>query len=99
MSEHEVESIPNNSSQALDLGGEKVLLCNSGGQHFAIRNQCTHQDASLEKGRVRNGYVSCPLHGVRFNLETGAPMGELTRTPVETFPVSEKDDSIIISVG
>lgn len=96
MSEHRVDAIPNNTTQAFELDGEKVLLCNAGGRHYAIRNQCTHQDAPLEKGRIRGHFISCPLHGVRFNLETGEPMGELTRTPVQTFAVSEEEDSILI---
>jgi len=100
MAEHEVDRIPDNSSSPLELDGIKVLLCNSRGTHYAIANNCTHQDTPLEKGRVRNGYVSCPLHGVRFNLETGEPMGgELTKIPVKTFPVTEAGDKIIISMG
>ena len=99
MRDHEVDRIPENSSSPLELDGIKVLLCNSRGTHYAIANNCTHQDTPLEKGRIRNGYVSCPLHGVRFNLETGEPMGELTRTAVQPYPVTEAGEKVIISMG
>jgi len=90
------DRLPENSSEPIQLGEQKILLCNSAGRHFAIRNQCTHQDTPLEKGRIRNGFVSCPLHGVRFNLETGVPMGDLTRVPVQTYEVVEDGESVII---
>jgi 3-phenylpropionate/trans-cinnamate dioxygenase ferredoxin subunit len=97
MSEVIREPLALNSSEALELEGESVLLCNSGGSHFAIRNQCTHQSSPLAGGRVRNGFISCPLHGVRFDLSTGEPRGTLTRVPVKTYSVRDEDGMIVIS--
>ena len=97
MSEVICEPLALNSSEALELEGESVLLCNSGGSHFAIRNQCTHQSSPLAGGRVRNGFISCPLHGVRFDLSTGEPRGTLTRVPVKTYSVRDEDGMIVIS--
>jgi 3-phenylpropionate/trans-cinnamate dioxygenase ferredoxin subunit len=97
MSEIIRERLALNSSEVLELEGESVLLCNSGGSHFAIRNQCTHQNSPLAEGRVRNGFISCPLHGVRFDLRTGEPRGTLTRVPVKTYAVKDEDGMIVIS--
>jgi 3-phenylpropionate/trans-cinnamate dioxygenase ferredoxin component len=97
MSEIIREPLALNSSEVLELEGESVLLCNSGGSHFAIRNQCTHQNSPLAGGRVRNGFISCPLHGVRFDLSTGEPRGTLTRVPVKTYSVRDEDGMIVIS--
>ena len=91
------EPLALNSSEVHELEGESVLLCNSGGSHFAIRNQCTHQNSPLAEGRVRNGFISCPLHGVRFDLRTGEPRGTLTRVPVKTYAVRDEDGMIVIS--
>ena len=76
-----------------------ILVCHTGGAHYAIENRCTHQDTALHEGRMRNGFISCPLHGVRFELKTGEPRGDLTRIPVRTFPVEVSDDRIIIRVS
>ncbi|MFP6794238.1 MAG: Rieske 2Fe-2S domain-containing protein [Pseudomonadales bacterium] len=97
MSEVIREPLALNSSEVLELEGESILLCNSGGSHFAIRNQCTHQNSPLAEGRVRNGFISCPLHGVRFDLSTGEPRGTLTRVPVKTYAVRDEDGMIVIS--
>ena len=97
MSEEIHEPLALNSSKAIEVNGESVLLCNSGGSHFAIRNQCTLQNSPLAGGRVRNGFISCPLHGVRFDLRTGEPRGALTRVPVQTYSVRDEDGMIIVS--
>ena len=91
------EPLADNSSHVIEIEGESVLLCNSGGTHYAIQNQCTHQASPLAGGRVRNGYISCPLHGVRFDLSTGEPRGSLTRIAVKTYAVREEEGKIIVS--
>jgi 3-phenylpropionate/trans-cinnamate dioxygenase ferredoxin component len=90
--------IPDSSSAVLEAGGRSILLCNSGGTHYAIENRCTHQESPLAGGRVRNGFISCPLHGVRFNLKTGEPIGDLARLRVKTFAVIETDDGIVVAL-
>jgi len=87
-----------NAARSIELNGIKVLVCNAKGEFYAVENQCTHQAAELEGGRIRNCYISCPLHGVRFNLQTGEPMGTLTRVPVKTFPVRLNGDMLEVAV-
>lgn len=93
------EPLAPNSSEVIEVNGHSVLLCNSGGTHFAVENQCTHQESPLSGGRVRNGFISCPLHGVKFDLSTGEPHGTLTRIPLKTYTVSDEDGMIVVSIG
>ncbi len=99
MSEIHHAPLAPNTSAAIEWQGHRILLCNSGGTHYAIEDRCTHQETPLAGGRVRNGFISCPLHGVKFDLETGAPKGNLTRVSVKTFAVEEADGQILITVG
>ncbi|MBM4203192.1 MAG: Rieske 2Fe-2S domain-containing protein [Gammaproteobacteria bacterium] len=92
-------SLAENSSQSVDIDGTSVLLCRSGGEYFAVKNQCTHQDAPLLGGRVRNRMVSCPLHGMRYELATGKPFGQLSHVPLATYPVRIVDGFIEIAVA
>lgn len=85
------------SSVVIEHAGACVLVARSGGQVFAVENRCTHQDAELHGGRIRRGHIACPLHGVMFNLETGAPSGQLTKQPLRTFAVHETDGAIYLS--
>ena len=74
------------------LDGKNILICKANGEFYAVDNQCTHQRAELTGGRIRNCYLACPLHGVRFDLRTGKPLGELTRVPLKTYDVSLADN-------
>lgn len=94
-----LSELADNSSAAFEVGEQSVLLCRSGGDIYAIANRCTHQDTPLAQGRVRGGYVICPLHGVRFSLLTGEPTGQLTRVPVDTFAVRIEEDTVSVNVS
>ncbi|MFM7274072.1 MAG: Rieske (2Fe-2S) protein, partial [Gammaproteobacteria bacterium] len=74
-------TVPPDSSLEVSIGGISLLICHSDGKHFAIQNRCPHQGRPLEGGRVRRGTIACPLHGMRFELGSGKPLGQLTPTP------------------
>ena len=84
--------ITDNQTVAVTLEGKNILICKANGDYYAVDNQCTHQRAELTGGRIRNCYLACPLHGVRFDLRTGMPKGELTQVPLKTYPVSVAED-------
>ncbi|MDG1311894.1 MAG: Rieske 2Fe-2S domain-containing protein [Porticoccaceae bacterium] len=84
--------ITDNQTVPVTLDGKNILICKANGDFYAVDNMCTHQRAELTGGRIRNCYLACPLHGVRFDLRTGKPMGELTRVPLKTYDVSLADN-------
>ena len=90
--------LANNDSRAVTLNGSKVLICRAGGELYAVENRCTHQEAELEGGRIRGCFISCPLHGVRFDLRDGTPMGQLTREALPTYAVRVVDGMIEVAV-
>ena len=95
----QLQSLAPNSSEVVTVDGCEVLLCHADGEVFAVENRCTHQQAPLAGGRIRRGPVSCPLHGVRFNLRTGEPVGQLTRVPLKTFDVLVDDGMVAVKVS
>ncbi len=90
--------IPLNKSQAVEHRGLRLLVCNSGGEFVVIENRCTHQDQPLERGRIRNGYIFCPVHGMRFRLATGEALGQLTRIPLRRFESRVQDGAVQVRV-
>lgn len=83
----EVEAVPEGRTKALEINGRTVLICNFGGQIFAVENMCSHAEQPLERGRLKDGWISCPYHGARFDLETGEPVKGPATDPIATFPV------------
>ena len=90
--------LADNDSRAVNIKGRKVLICRAAGELYAVENRCTHQEADLEGGRIRGCFISCPLHGVRFDLRDGTPMGQLTREALPTYDLRVIDGMIEVSV-
>ena len=91
--------IPLNKSQAVEHEGLKLLVCNSSGDFVVVENRCSHQDEPLERGRIRNGYLFCPVHGMRFKLENGEAVGQLTRVPIRLFESRVQEGEIQVRLA
>ena len=88
-----------NTGRVLTLEGVEVLVCNAGGEFYTVINECTHQASTLEGGRIRNCFLSCPLHGARFDLRDGSTRGQLTTVSLQTFPTRVVDDFVEVAVS
>lgn len=86
-----VEDIPENGNRAFAVGERSVLLCRTSAGIFAIENMCSHALAVLEGGKVKGRHIFCPLHGMRFDLRTGIPSGQLTKKPITCYAVTIED--------
>ena len=89
-----VGDLPENRGVPLEIDGVSVLVCRSGDEIFAVENRCSHQAKPLSEGRIRNGYIFCPVHGMRFRLATGEAIGQLTSQPIRTFETRVVADEI-----
>jgi 3-phenylpropionate/trans-cinnamate dioxygenase ferredoxin component len=81
------------------VDGQSILLCASDEAIFAIENRCSHADQPLECGRIRLGWINCPAHGARFDLETGEALNPPATAPIRTFPVRVEGERIFIAIG
>lgn len=93
-----VEEVPAGKKKCLELEGHRILLCNSQDTIYAIENQCSHVQEPLEDGRMRGGWIACPVHGARFELATGKPLNPPAYTPIRTYEVRISGDTIEIAV-
>ncbi len=93
-----VEAIEDGAAISYTVANQSILICNFDGQFFAIENKCSHADEPLECGRIRNGWISCPAHGARFDLATGDPINPPATTAIKTYPVRVVDHVIEVAV-
>jgi len=78
--------------------GRRIALAYVDGKVFAIDDMCSHEDASLAKGSLHGECVKCPLHGSRFDLNTGAALDEPAEEPVKTYAVKIEGEDILVQL-
>ncbi|MBR9911582.1 MAG: Rieske (2Fe-2S) protein [Gammaproteobacteria bacterium] len=57
--------------RAFRVGQLELLLIQEEGRVYLLENRCPHMEAPLTYGRVQNGQIRCPMHGICFELATG----------------------------
>lgn len=93
-----VDEVGPSRPKVVQANGKTILLCHSDGRLFAVLNRCSHAEADLDCGRIGAGWIACPTHGARFDLETGAAMNPPATLPIETFSLRVVGDMIEVEV-
>jgi len=82
----------------VEAQGMRLALAYVDGKVFAVDDLCSHEDASLAKGSLHGECVKCPLHGSRFDLNSGAALDEPAEDPISTYPVRIEGDDILVQL-
>jgi nitrite reductase/ring-hydroxylating ferredoxin subunit len=82
----------------VEVGRTPVCVVRSGGEVMALLDECSHAEVALSDGDVEHGTVECWLHGSRFDLRTGKPIGLPATEPVPIYPVRIDGDDIYVAV-
>jgi nitrite reductase/ring-hydroxylating ferredoxin subunit/uncharacterized membrane protein len=61
-----------NNSLAGSAGGVPLLIVEGETRVSVLADRCTHRGGPLSEGTIADGCVTCPWHGSRFSLATGA---------------------------
>jgi 3-phenylpropionate/trans-cinnamate dioxygenase ferredoxin subunit len=94
------DELPTGSMRLVSAGERLIGVYHCEGGYFAIEDRCSHDDGPLCEGDWEPGscVVTCPRHGARFDLQTGTPMTLPAFQPVETFPVSVVEGTVVVDV-
>jgi nitrite reductase (NADH) small subunit len=90
-----LDRIPPGEGRTFELRGKRVAVFRTrAGEVFATQASCPHRQGPLADGLLGERCVVCPLHGFKFDLATGAPIGHACGQ-VATYPVSVGEDGRI----
>lgn len=64
-----------------------VTVANVAGHLYAFDDTCTHKGCSLADGELDGTTVTCPCHGSRFDVTTGAVLEGPAEEPVRSWIV------------
>ena len=93
-----LSEVPNFGKKVVTVNGQELLLLNIKGEIFACENECPHQGSPLHSGIVKDGHLSCPRHGYRFNLKSGTCLDNPAFT-LKVFPVQIQGDEILVDLA
>ncbi len=83
-----VADIPASSGLVVDTADGPVLLARLQDKVVAHKAICTHQ------GAVIDGSGTCPLHGSKFDITTGAVLKSPATQPLEAVTVTESGGTV-----
>ena len=90
-------SLQENKPVKIDVEGKAVCVAKVNGNVYAIGDLCSHSDASLSEGEIKNGKIECWLHGAEFDLATGEAVTGPAFEPVPTYNVEIDGDVVSVS--
>ena len=87
------------SAIAVEVGDQDLAIVHSGGRFYAIADECSHAAIPLSEGEVGDGEIECYLHGSRFDLATGKPLGLPATEPVAVYRCQILGDDLLVDVS
>ena len=84
--------------RVVSLLGKRVgVWREAGGSWRAMEMICRHQNGDLSQGSREGDIVTCPRHGWRYDLSTGACLTE-SWAGLRRYEVRQEEDTLMLSV-
>jgi len=93
------ENIPLREGRAVMVDGEELAIFHLPDRYATIANRCPHKGGPLCDGIVSGSAVVCPLHGRRFDLDSGMAVRASEPSGVATFPTRVEDGIVFVNLG
>jgi len=94
-----VKDIAAGQMRVFDVEGTKISVTRVGERLYAFDDTCTHRGCSLAKGKLDGTTVTCPCHGSRFDITSGAVVRGPASRPVRSLLVQVEDQDLLVEVS
>jgi nitrite reductase/ring-hydroxylating ferredoxin subunit len=84
--------------KCVEVEGQKIALFDVQGEMFALSDTCTHRGGPLSEGELEGTTVTCPWHGARFDVRSGAVLGPPAAVGVKSYRVRVTGKDIAIEI-
>jgi nitrite reductase/ring-hydroxylating ferredoxin subunit len=92
------DEFENKKLKTVSVMGKKIGIIKQDDQRFyAIEVGCKHQGADLTQGKIENNIATCPRHGWKYDLETGACLNH-DSPPLRKHKIKIEDEKIHVSM-
>ena len=93
-----LDDFASGEGRVVDVRGHTLAIFNVDGRYFALDNRCPHRDGPLGEGDLVGTIVSCPWHGWRWDVTTGANVNN-PAVKVACYPVAVEDGAVFVELG
>ncbi len=90
--------VPPGRMKAVEVDGAQVLVCNVGGEYYAVHDECTHECFPLSEGSLDGHAVVCMLHGAGFDVTTGDILAPPAYERLKTYRVRIDGEYVCVAV-
>ena len=82
----------------VEIEEKNILVTKINGEFYAVENNCTHENLSLNGGQVYDGQIQCPHHGARFDIKTGKATQFPAVMELKTYKVKIENDNVMAAI-
>ena len=93
-----LEQVPLGKGSLFTAAGKNVAVFNVDGTIYAIADACLHAGASLGMGRLDGRIVTCPWHGMKYDVTNGC-FADSSQNGVASYPVKVVDGKIMVAIS
>lgn len=83
---------------AFEVKGTGIAIANVDGTFYAFDDTCTHLQCSLAEGDLEEAVVTCPCHGSRFDVRTGALLRGPAQEPVRSYQLRVENGAVQVEI-
>jgi len=89
------EEIADNDFKVYELEAVDVVVYRLGDAYYAISPFCPHAGVNLARGQADRGIITCPGHGLRFDIVTGSCL-DMPDLVLGRFDLILEDDNLYV---
>jgi nitrite reductase/ring-hydroxylating ferredoxin subunit len=82
-----------------EVDGHKVVLYKIGDDYFATTGICTHSGGVLCQGTLDGNVVTCPLHGSKFEVQSGKVLQGPANDPIKIYETRIAGDTLEVNLA
>lgn len=91
----ETADVPPGQMHEVIRDDDRLVLCNAGGQIYALDGACPHAGGPLAHGALHGTAIVCPWHAWEFDCRTGAHDFN-PNLRLHAYPVELRQDGIYV---
>ncbi len=92
-----VQDVPEGESLEAHADGHRIALFHVPSGFYAISGSCVHRGGPLSEGELNGYMVTCPWHGWKYDIRTGA-FEIIPTLKIKSYKVERKGDDLYVDL-